>query len=80
MNIIEITAFLGWCTVINLSIYLLSACFMTVFKNFTTKLHSKLMGIDVTELPSLYFKYMGNYKIVIIVFNLVPYIALTLIA
>jgi hypothetical protein len=80
MNVIEIRDFLGWCTVINLSIYLLSACFMIVFRNFTTNLHSKLMGIDVTELPSLYFKYMGNYKIMIIVFNLVPYIALTVMA
>lgn len=79
MNIDEITAFLGWCTVFNMGIYLLSAFFIIVFKNFTANLHAKLMGIDATELPMLYFNYMGNYKIAIIIFNLVPYIALKLI-
>lgn len=80
MNINEITTFFGWCTVINMGIYLFSAFFMIAFKEFTINLHSKLMGIDATELPSLYFKYMGNYKIVIIAFNLVPYISLTLMS
>lgn len=80
MTINEITTLLGWCTAINMAIYLFSAFFMIVFKNFTVNLHSKLMGIDAAELPVLYFKYMGNYKVAIIMFNLVPYISLKLMS
>lgn len=80
MNINEITVFLGWCTVVNLSIYAFSTLFITVFKSFTISLHSKLIGIDALELPSLYFKYLGNYKIGILIFNFAPYIALRLMA
>jgi len=78
MDINEITTFFGWCTVINLCIYMLSALFIIGFRDFTMSLHSKLVGMDATELPSLYFKYLGNYKIGILIFNLAPYIALTM--
>jgi hypothetical protein len=76
MNINEVTTFLGWCSVINFFIYALSAVFILVFKNFTASLHSKITGVDISELPLLYFKYLGNYKIGIIIFNFVPYFAL----
>jgi hypothetical protein len=78
MYINEITVFFGWCTVVNMFIYTFSALFIIVFKDFTTSLHSKLMGMNASELPLLYFTYMGNYKIGIIIFNLTPYIALKL--
>lgn len=76
MNISEITTFFGWCTLINMSVYTFSALFIIVFKSFTTNLHSKLMGMNPAELPSLYFKYLGNYKIAILLLNFSPYIAL----
>jgi hypothetical protein len=78
MNINEMTIFLGWCTVINLSVYLFSALTIIVFKRFTTKLHSKIMDLDAEALPKLYFNYLGNYKLGILIFNLAPYIALKL--
>jgi hypothetical protein len=78
MDINEVTVFLGWCTVINISIYVFSALFIVLFKSFITGLHSTLVGMDASELPSLYFKYLGNYKVSILVFNLTPYIALRL--
>lgn len=72
------TLFLGWCTVINLSVYLFSALTIIVFKRFTTNLHSKIMDLDAKVLPKLYFNYLGNYKLGILIFNLAPYIALKL--
>jgi len=78
MSINEVTIFFGWCTVINLCIYTFSAFFIIVFKNITINIHSKLVGLDPAELPKMYFKFLGNYKIGILIFNLVPYIALKL--
>ena len=37
-----------------------------------------MSGVDPTELPALYFKYLGNFKIGILLFNLAPYVALKL--
>lgn len=74
----ELSVFFGWCTVINLSIYAFSALFIIVFKRFTMSLHSKVVGIDSAELPKLYFKFLSNYKVAILMFNLAPYISLKL--
>jgi hypothetical protein len=78
MDINQITFFLGWCTVINLSIYAFSALVLFAFKNHIINLHSKLSGVNASILPTQYFQYLANYKIAIIVFNLVPYIALNM--
>lgn len=78
MDVNEITVFFGWCTVLNMSLLAFAALFITVFKSFAIGIHSKLLGINASELPKLYFKYLANYKIGILIFNLVPYIALKL--
>lgn len=78
MNINELTMFFGWCTLINMVVLSVSTIFLTVFRDFVIGTHSKLMGIEASELPMLYFKYLANYKVVVIVFNLAPYIALRL--
>lgn len=79
MDIYNIITFLGWCTVLNFSIVIFAAIFFYFFKDFSTKAHSKLTGVNAAELPTLYFSYMANYKIAIFIFNLVPYIALKLV-
>lgn len=78
IDINQVTLFFGWCTVINMSIYLFSALVIIVFKRSTISLHSKLVGIDAAALPTLYFTYLGNYKIALLTFNLAPYMALKL--
>ncbi len=79
VGINELTDFFGWCTVINLGFYLFSAIFIIIFKGFTMDMHSKMVGVDTAKLPSMYFKFLGNYKIGILLFNLTPYIALKFI-
>jgi len=78
MDINEITTFLGWCTAINMGILAFAAIFLFLFKDFATNTHSKLTGVSASELPTLYFSYIANYKIGVIIFNFVPYIALKL--
>lgn len=78
MNINEITTFLGWCTVINMCVIAFAAIFLLWFKSFAINIHSTLTGVNAAELPTLYFSYMANYKIGILIFNLVPYISLKL--
>jgi hypothetical protein len=80
MNDIQnFTVFLGWCTVINMSVLLFSAIAIMLLKESISTLHSKLFGINKADLPAIYFQYLGMYKIAIIVFNLTPYIALKII-
>ena len=78
MDITTLTSFLAWCLAINLGLYILSIIFVTVFKDFTMSLHKKFFDLDDAYLSKAYFEFMGRYKMIIIFFNLVPYLVLRL--
>lgn len=80
MTLDTLTAFLGWCTVINIAVLIVSTLVITAFKQSILTLHSKMFGLISADLPMVYFNYLGNYKIAIYILNLVPYIALKIMA
>ena len=80
MTIDQLTSFFAWCTLLNIGILLLAAISLTVLRDWVIKLHASWYGVSEAELPSIYFKYLAYYKIAIFVFNLVPYLALRIIA
>ena len=71
-----LTTFLGWCSVINISVFVFAVIILMTLRESISKIHSKLFGLNPVNLPLTYFQYLGNYKIAIIMFNVVPYIAL----
>ena len=75
----NIIAFFGWCTVINLAIYGCTLVILTVFKDLVLGFHTSLFNVSDNELELQYFKFVANYKLAIVIFNLVPYCALKLI-
>ncbi|TMM43992.1 DUF6868 family protein [Colwellia ponticola] len=79
MDINVITAFFGWCLLINVAIYSLSTLLLFTFNDWIIKLHSNISGVNACELPRLYFQYLAHFKIAITVFSLVPYLALKLL-
>ena len=75
-----LTEFLGWCSIINISILFLSTVALAVARKPVSSIHSKIFGVSESDLPLTYMQYLGNYKIAIIVLNIVPYIALKIIS
>lgn len=75
-----LSTFLGWCIAINIAILALSSICILAFQDSIKKIHSKLLGLDTELLGPLYFQYLGNYKLAVLIFNIVPYIALRIIA
>ncbi len=80
MTIAELTEFLGWATVINLSVFILTVLGVTFLRGTIVQMHKKLFGLSEEDLARAYFQYMGQFKIVVVVFFLVPYLALKLMA
>lgn len=81
INLESLTEFLGWCTVINYGLLLFSTgMLVTSVGDWARGIHQKLFKIPEQNLDELYFNYLGNYKLAIFVFNLVPYIALKIMA
>ena len=79
MTIEQITAVLGWCTVINSAVLLLATLMLILMKDFAARVHGGLFRLSPAALEAQYFQYLAQYKLLILVFNLVPYLALRLI-
>lgn len=79
ITLASITQFFAWCTLLNIGLFLFSALLLSVFSGPIKKLHSALLSVDPNQLTTLYFNFLARYKLLIIVFNLVPYLALRII-
>ena len=78
MDIATLTEFFKYCTIINCSILLISFFITIMTKDFVYNVHSKLgywEGSKEAHRQSMY-SLLGNYKILIMVFNVVPYFTL----
>ncbi|WP_438970282.1 DUF6868 family protein [Methylophaga sp.] len=79
MTIDSLIALFGWMTVINVALLIFSTLMLTLFRSLVIRVHQKLTGLERASLKPAYFHYLAFYKILIIVFNLVPYLTLKII-
>lgn len=80
MTMQSLTDFLGWASVINIAILMLSTIGLIAMRETITSIHSTLFGLDEKDLGRAYFQYLAQYKIAIIVLNITPYLALKFMA
>ena len=76
MSIEQITVLLGWSTVLNFGVLMLTAIMLTLFRKPVQGIHTRMSGLSADALNKLYFQYMGNFKILWILFNLPPYLVI----
>ena len=76
MDIATLTEFFKYCTIINVAILLISI--ITMASDFAYNVHTKLGVWEGSKEAhkQLGYSILGNYKILTIVFNAVPYFAL----
>jgi hypothetical protein len=77
-NLQTLTTFLGWCSVINIAALCLATLALTLMRGPVIRIHSRLLGVSQADLPMAYMYYLSNYKIGIVMLNIVPYLALIL--
>jgi len=77
-NIID---FFKWCFILNYSLMCFTALIIYFFIDSMYSIHRKLgfYSGDKDNYRSLIFNYLGNWKMVVIVFNLTPWIVLKII-
>ncbi len=79
MAIAEITELFKWMTIINVMLFFLSLAVSTILKGTISKIHSRVFGISEARVLDILYGFFGIYKIAIVVFNVVPYLALLII-
>ena len=79
MNLDQLTAFFKWMTMINIGLLLLSSVLMVILKNVVCKMHGQLFGIREESVALVAYGYLGLYRVLVLVFNIVPFVSLLLV-
>ena len=80
MTVELIAAILGWCTLINFGLLIWWFLFVVIAHDWTYRLHTKWFKISQEQFDAIHYSLMGVFKIGVITFNLVPYLALRIVA
>ena len=77
----DLIDFFYYCFILNFSLMCFTSLIIYFFTNSMYSIHTKLgfYSGDKDNYRSLLFNYLGNWKILVIVFNLVPWLALEII-
>lgn len=65
-----------WCTIINVGIFAIWFLAFAFARDWMHRFHGRWFRLGAEEFDSLQYRLMGTFKLLIIVFNLVPLIAL----
>ena len=76
MTIEQIREMLGWCTLINIGLMIFSFILLCVMRSFVYRMHTKWFPMSEQTFNAIVYSYLGIYKILVIVFNLVPWLAM----
>ncbi|MDD5597472.1 MAG: hypothetical protein PHV82_05980 [Victivallaceae bacterium] len=79
MTIQTLTAFFMWCTIINAALLVISSLIVLLMADWIYNFHSRLFAIPREAFDIIIYSFLGFFKIMIFIFNLVPWIALSII-
>ena len=79
MDIDSIRAFFMWCTILNFALLLFSSLMCVCAADWVYRIHGKLFSISRETFNVAIYSFLALYKVLVIVFNLIPYIALVIV-
>ena len=72
----QIADLIGWMLLINIVLLVIGYLKITVFKSFVKSVLDTLMGDQADSIYATIPKALVNFEILVVVFNLTPYLAL----
>jgi len=79
MDIQTLTTFFMWCTILNIGLLLLSSLILVFAGDLVYRVHSKWLPMPRETFNVVIYAFLGLFKIFVLVFNAVPYVALLII-
>ncbi|MCI5130690.1 MAG: hypothetical protein D3904_04040 [Candidatus Electrothrix sp. EH2] len=80
MNIETLIRFFMWCTILNVVLLAFSFFIFAFAGDFVYRMHSKWFSMPRETFNVIFYSFIGAYKLFVYVFNIVPWIALIIIA
>jgi len=79
MDIQTLTTFFMWCTIINGGLLVFWSMMSIFAPDFVYRMQSRWFPISREAFNVVLYSFLGLFKIVFLVFNVVPYVALLII-
>ena len=79
MDIQMLTRFFMWCTILNIGLLVLASLLLTFAGDFAYKIHGKWFPMQRETFNVELFSFLSRYKIIVFIFNVVPWAALAII-
>ena len=76
MDIDTLRAFFMWCTIINAALLVLSSIICAFARDWVYGVHSKWFPIPKETFNVVLYSFVGVFKMLVMIFNVTPYIAL----
>jgi len=79
MDLQTLTSFFMWCTIIDGGILILWTVFSVLAPDLVYRTQSKWFPIPRETFNVVIYSFLGLFKIVFLIFNVVPYVALLIV-
>ena len=79
MTLEVIRAALGWCAIINMGLLLWWFLFLTFAGDWVFRMHSRFFKVNRDQFNGTHYAGMAFFKVVVFMFNIVPYLALRIV-
>ncbi len=79
MSIEMLTKFFMWCTILNMGLLMFSFLILAFAGTFVYRIHSKWFPMPRETFSVVLYSFIGIYKILVFVFNIVPWVVLAII-
>ena len=79
MTLVEVREMLLWCSILNMGLLIFISLLFLVAGKWICRIHAKIWGLPEDKVRISLYRIMSTYKILIFVFNIVPYAALVII-
>lgn len=80
MDIHTLQTFFGYCTVLNFGMLVFAGIILAVAGDLIHPIHKAMFGIPRDEFNVAVYRWLGSYKIAVLVLCLAPWIALEIMA
>lgn len=79
MDFATLTHVFGWMTLLNTGFLIFATVALWAARDLAARIHSGMFDMAEVDVKNAYFDYLSRYKILILVFNLAPYLALRIV-
>jgi hypothetical protein len=68
-----------WCSIINIGLLMLTFVMCIFAADWIYQIHSKWFPISRVAFNTILYSFLGAYKMLVLIFNIIPWIALSII-